>query len=86
MSLEKSSREGFPRALLELEKAEKSFERRLIVTPLGAWSTVAGAWPFGVTLCDIWISVDSLGPGPNDISRLYAGMTGLVGSVEIYPD
>ncbi|KAK6051662.1 hypothetical protein COOONC_10835 [Cooperia oncophora] len=30
----------------------------LIVTPLGAWSTVAGAWPFGVTLCDIWISVD----------------------------
>ncbi|KAK5966966.1 putative serotonin receptor [Trichostrongylus colubriformis] len=30
----------------------------LIVSPLGAWSTVAGAWPFGVTLCDIWISVD----------------------------
>lgn len=30
----------------------------LIVTPLGAWSTVAGAWRFGVTLCDIWISVD----------------------------
>uniref|UniRef100_A0A0K0DEZ8 G_PROTEIN_RECEP_F1_2 domain-containing protein n=1 Tax=Angiostrongylus cantonensis TaxID=6313 RepID=A0A0K0DEZ8_ANGCA len=30
----------------------------LVVTPLGAWSTVAGTWRFGVTLCDIWISVD----------------------------
>ncbi|KIH67791.1 hypothetical protein ANCDUO_01872 [Ancylostoma duodenale] len=30
----------------------------LIVTPLGAWSTVAGEWRFGITLCDIWISVD----------------------------
>uniref|UniRef100_A0A1I7XSD2 G_PROTEIN_RECEP_F1_2 domain-containing protein n=1 Tax=Heterorhabditis bacteriophora TaxID=37862 RepID=A0A1I7XSD2_HETBA len=32
----------------------------LIVTPLGAWSTVTGAWRLGVTLCDLWISVDVL--------------------------
>uniref|UniRef100_A0AC34RJ54 G-protein coupled receptors family 1 profile domain-containing protein n=1 Tax=Panagrolaimus sp. JU765 TaxID=591449 RepID=A0AC34RJ54_9BILA len=32
----------------------------LIVTPLGAWSTVKQAWPFGVVLCDFWISVDVL--------------------------
>ncbi|KAL6725200.1 hypothetical protein Aduo_007268 [Ancylostoma duodenale] len=34
------------------------FQVGLIVTPLGAWSTVAGEWRFGITLCDIWISVD----------------------------
>ncbi|VDK54844.1 unnamed protein product [Anisakis simplex] len=32
----------------------------LIVTPLGAWSTVLRAWTLGVTLCDFWISVDVL--------------------------
>ncbi|VDK73406.1 unnamed protein product [Litomosoides sigmodontis] len=32
----------------------------LIVTPLGAWSTVTRAWTFGVELCDFWISVDVL--------------------------
>ncbi|WKY01684.1 hypothetical protein Q1695_015581 [Nippostrongylus brasiliensis] len=40
--------------------SQKLFHQKvgLIVTPLGAWSTVAGTWRFGVTLCDIWISVD----------------------------
>ncbi|VDK81023.1 unnamed protein product [Gongylonema pulchrum] len=32
----------------------------LIVTPLGAWSTVLRAWTLGVALCDFWISVDVL--------------------------
>ncbi|CAD6198239.1 unnamed protein product [Caenorhabditis auriculariae] len=32
----------------------------LIVTPLGAWNTVTGAWKLGVVLCDFWISVDVL--------------------------
>uniref|UniRef100_A0A0N5A2E4 G_PROTEIN_RECEP_F1_2 domain-containing protein n=1 Tax=Parastrongyloides trichosuri TaxID=131310 RepID=A0A0N5A2E4_PARTI len=32
----------------------------LIVTPLGAWTTVSGSWNLGVTLCDFWISVDVL--------------------------
>lgn len=32
----------------------------LIVTPLGAWSTVTHVWTFGVELCDFWISVDVL--------------------------
>uniref|UniRef100_A0A0M3HYY4 G_PROTEIN_RECEP_F1_2 domain-containing protein n=1 Tax=Ascaris lumbricoides TaxID=6252 RepID=A0A0M3HYY4_ASCLU len=32
----------------------------LIVTPLGAWSTIVQAWTLGVTLCDFWISVDVL--------------------------
>ncbi|KAJ1358944.1 hypothetical protein KIN20_017524 [Parelaphostrongylus tenuis] len=30
----------------------------IVVTPLGAWSTVAGTWRFGVIMCDVWISVD----------------------------
>ncbi|VIO92525.1 Uncharacterized protein BM_BM7828 [Brugia malayi] len=32
----------------------------VIVTPLGAWSTVTRAWTFGVELCDFWISIDVL--------------------------
>ncbi|VBB33132.1 unnamed protein product, partial [Acanthocheilonema viteae] len=32
----------------------------VIVTPLGAWSTVTRTWTFGVELCDFWISVDVL--------------------------
>ncbi|CAG9532393.1 unnamed protein product [Cercopithifilaria johnstoni] len=32
----------------------------VIVTPLGAWSTITRAWTFGVELCDFWISVDVL--------------------------
>ncbi|KAI6214728.1 G-PROTEIN-RECEP-F1-2 domain-containing protein [Aphelenchoides besseyi] len=32
----------------------------LIVTPLGAWSTIRQAWHLGVMLCDFWISVDVL--------------------------
>ncbi|MCP9258169.1 SERotonin/octopamine receptor family [Dirofilaria immitis] len=32
----------------------------LIVTPLGAWSTIMRAWTFGVILCDFWISIDVL--------------------------
>ncbi|VDM95789.1 unnamed protein product [Thelazia callipaeda] len=32
----------------------------LIVTPLGAWSTILHAWTLGVALCDFWISVDVL--------------------------
>jgi 5-hydroxytryptamine receptor 1 len=32
----------------------------LIVTPLGAWSTLSREWSLGVTLCDFWVSVDVL--------------------------
>ncbi|EFO21514.2 hypothetical protein LOAG_06972 [Loa loa] len=32
----------------------------VIVTPLGAWSTIMSAWTFGVVLCDFWISIDVL--------------------------
>ncbi|KAI3416173.1 hypothetical protein GPALN_005720 [Globodera pallida] len=32
----------------------------LIVTPLGALSTLRQSWELGVTLCDFWISVDVL--------------------------
>lgn len=32
----------------------------LIVTPLGAWTTLRQNWELGVTLCDFWISVDVL--------------------------
>uniref|UniRef100_A0A0K0EBS1 G_PROTEIN_RECEP_F1_2 domain-containing protein n=1 Tax=Strongyloides stercoralis TaxID=6248 RepID=A0A0K0EBS1_STRER len=32
----------------------------LVVTPLGAWITVAGEWNFGEALCDFWSSVDVL--------------------------
>lgn len=32
----------------------------LIVTPLGAWSTLSQEWSLGVTLCDFWVSVDVL--------------------------
>uniref|UniRef100_A0A1I8EXB4 G_PROTEIN_RECEP_F1_2 domain-containing protein n=1 Tax=Wuchereria bancrofti TaxID=6293 RepID=A0A1I8EXB4_WUCBA len=32
----------------------------VIVTPLGAWSTVTRVWTFGVELCDFWISIDVL--------------------------
>ncbi|ETN86548.1 hypothetical protein NECAME_16279 [Necator americanus] len=41
-----------------LRSGENRYEVGLIVTPLGAWSTVAGEWRFGMTLCDFWISVD----------------------------
>ncbi|KAI6176611.1 G-PROTEIN-RECEP-F1-2 domain-containing protein [Aphelenchoides bicaudatus] len=32
----------------------------LVVTPLGAWSTIRQAWNLGVHLCDFWISMDVL--------------------------
>ena len=32
----------------------------LVVTPLGAWSTIRQAWNLGVILCDFWISMDVL--------------------------
>jgi 5-hydroxytryptamine receptor 1 len=32
----------------------------LVVTPLGAWSTIRRAWNLGVHLCDFWISMDVL--------------------------
>ncbi|KAL7078433.1 hypothetical protein ACQ4LE_002619 [Meloidogyne hapla] len=32
----------------------------LLITPLGAWTTLRQKWEMGVTLCDFWISVDVL--------------------------
>uniref|UniRef100_A0AC35TS04 G_PROTEIN_RECEP_F1_2 domain-containing protein n=1 Tax=Rhabditophanes sp. KR3021 TaxID=114890 RepID=A0AC35TS04_9BILA len=32
----------------------------VIVTPIGAWTTVSKSWNLGVMLCDFWISVDVL--------------------------
>ncbi|EYC30605.1 hypothetical protein Y032_0005g2744 [Ancylostoma ceylanicum] len=49
---------GRPQYYLIFSLAVADLVVGLIVTPLGAWSTVAGEWRFGITLCDIWISVD----------------------------
>nr|CAD2188196.1 unnamed protein product [Meloidogyne enterolobii] len=32
----------------------------LLITPLGAWTTLRQKWEMGVTVCDFWISVDVL--------------------------
>ncbi|KAF7632818.1 G_PROTEIN_RECEP_F1_2 domain-containing protein, partial [Meloidogyne graminicola] len=32
----------------------------ILITPLGAWTTLRQKWEMGVTLCDFWISVDVL--------------------------
>lgn len=49
-----------PQYLLILSLATADFMVGLIVTPLNAWSTVMQEWNLGVTLCDLWISVDVL--------------------------
>ncbi|KAK6745347.1 hypothetical protein RB195_011837 [Necator americanus] len=49
---------GRPQYYLIFSLAVADLVVGLIVTPLGAWSTVAGEWRFGMTLCDFWISVD----------------------------
>ncbi|CAJ0597211.1 unnamed protein product [Cylicocyclus nassatus] len=49
---------GRPQYYLIFSLAVADLVVGLIVTPLGAYSTVAGEWRFGITLCDIWISVD----------------------------
>lgn len=49
-----------PQYLLILSLASADFIVGLIVTPLGAWSTIMQEWNLGVTLCDFWISVDVL--------------------------
>lgn len=49
-----------PQYLLILSLASADFIVGLIVTPLGAWSTITQEWNLGVTLCDFWISVDVL--------------------------
>uniref|UniRef100_A0A915LSP1 G-protein coupled receptors family 1 profile domain-containing protein n=2 Tax=Meloidogyne javanica TaxID=6303 RepID=A0A915LSP1_MELJA len=33
----------------------------LLITPLGAWTTLRQKWEMGVTVCDFWISVDDKG-------------------------
>ncbi|CAB3402771.1 unnamed protein product [Caenorhabditis bovis] len=49
-----------PQFLLIFSLAVADLIVGLIVTPLGAWTTVTGSWKLGVVLCDLWISVDVL--------------------------